>query len=292
MLRSYLGAISKLGEPHVREEARLRLKRRLLEFPVFVSYTSAYRNIYHCCVGRTGSQWMKRVLSDPRVFRHSGLKVYTYQDKLPGRVDTRRLTERTFKTAFPAKRIVTPLYVSFENFRQLPKPEVYRAFFIYRDPRDMVVSAYFLRRNTDTLGNTSEDRDYLQSVTPENGLLYIIDRAEQRGVFQAFRSWDSASGDENIRLIRYEDITGDDGFHQIQDLLSFLDISIESQALEQLLRDCSFGRLSGGRTKGQSNRSSHYRKGSSGDWADHFTPRVQERFNEVAGDLLDLYDYE
>jgi hypothetical protein len=259
---------------------------------MFVSYTSAYTNLYHCCIGRTGSQWMKRMLSDPRVFRRSGLKVYTYQDRLPGRVDTRRLTERTFETPFPQKRIITPLYFSFDNFRQLPKPGAYRAFFIYRDPRDMVVSAYFLRRNTDTLGNTPEDRDYLQSVPLERGLLYIIDRAERRGVFDAFRSWSSSSNNENVRLIRFEDMVGEDGFLHIQALFSFCDISLDRETLEQLLHDCSFDRLSGGRTRGRSDRSSHYRKGVSGDWANHFTPRVRDRFNEVAGDLLDLYEYE
>jgi hypothetical protein len=289
---SHLATISKLGKPHVREEVRLRIKRRLFELPVFVSHTSTYTNVYHCCIGRSGSQWMKRVLSDPRVFRRSGLRVYTYQDRLPGRVDTRRLTERTFETPFPQRRIVTPLYLSFDNFQQLPKPSAYRAFFISRDPRDMVVSAYFLRRNTDTLGNTSEDRDYLQSVPLERGLLYIIDRAEWRGVFDAFRSWSSSSNNENVRLIRLEDMAGENGFFHMQALFSFCDFSLDRETLEQLLRDCSFDRLSGGRTRGRLDRSSHYRKGVSGDWRNHFTPRVRDRFNEVAGDLLDLYGYE
>ena len=122
------------------------------------------------------------------------------------------------------------MYLSFENFGDLPKPSAYRAFFVYRDPRDIVVSAYFLRRNTDTRGNTMEDRNFLQASSLEDGLIYSIDRAERVGVFAAFRSWaDAGSEDPNIMLIRYEDLTGDRGFRSIQDLLAFCDIAIEGE---------------------------------------------------------------
>jgi hypothetical protein len=232
------------------------------------------------------------MLSDPRVFRHSGLKVYTYQERLPGRIDTRPLTERTFEAPFPRRRIVTPLYLSFENFQQLPKPESYRAFFIYRDPRDILVSGYFLKRNTATLGNTAEEREYLQSASLEDGLLYMIDRFDRRGGFEAFRSWAAAANHENVTLVRFESLTGEAGFQQIQDLFRFCDFSLDDHVLRDLLDDCGFSRLSGGRPRGHSNRASHYRSGVSGEWASYFSPRVRERFGDVAGDLLQLYDYE
>lgn len=290
-LASYLRSAPKLRHPHVREEAKLRVRRLLLELPAFISYRSAYTNVYHCCLARTGSQWMKRMLSDPRVFRNSGLKVHTYQDGRPGRVDLRLLTERTFEAPFPRERIVTPLYLSYDNLQELHKPDSYRAFFVYRDPRDIVVSGYFLRRNTATLGNTAEERDHLQSVSLEDGLLYMIERLHRRGLFEAFRSWHAALEDENVKLIAYEDLTGEDGFGHLQDLFNFCDISIEGQEFRELLNDCRFDRLSGGRTAGHSDRASHYRKGLSGDWINHFTPRVQGRFAEAAGDLLQLFGY-
>jgi hypothetical protein len=282
----------KLGKPHVRAEARLRLAR-LTQVPLFVSHRSRFTNVYHCCIGRTGSQWLRRMLSDSIVYRRSGLQTYGYQDRLPGRIDQRGLTERTFERPFPSHRIVTPLYLSFDNFRDLPKPPAYRAFFVYRDPRDIVVSGYFLRRNTDTRGNTAEDRSFLQAASLEDGLIYTIDRAERRGVFDAFRSWsDAASEDPNVKLIRFEDLTGDGGFRSIQDLMAFCDIALGPQELQEVLDRCSFDRLSGGRRKGEADRSSHYRRGVTGDWAKYFTPRIDQRFNEVAGDLAPLFGYE
>lgn len=282
----------KLGKPHVRAEARLRLAR-LTQVPLFVSHRSRFTSVYHCCIGRTGSQWLRRMLSDSIVYRRSGLRTYGYQDRLPGRIDQRGLTERTFERPFPPHRIITPLYLSFDNFKDLPKPPAYRAFFVYRDPRDIVVSGYFLRRNTDTRGNTAEDRSFLQAASLEDGLIYTIDRAERRGVFDAFRSWsDAASKDPNVKSIRYEDLTGDRGFRSIQDLMAFCDIAIGPQELREVLDRCSFDRLSGGRRKGEADRSSHYRRGVTGDWAKYFTPRIDERFNEVAGDLVPLFGYE
>jgi hypothetical protein len=291
MLRSYATAITKLGDPHVRAEAWMRVAR-LTQIPMLVSHRSRFTNVYHCCVYRTGSQWLRRMLSDSLVYYRSGLRTYTYQDMRRGRVDERRLTERTFERPFPAHRIVTPLYFSFENFRDLPKPSTHRAFFVYRDPRDVVVSGYFLRRNTDTLGNTSEDRNFLQAASLEDGLIYTIDRDERLGLFNAFRSWsDATSEDPNVTLIRYEDLTGDRGFRSIQDLMAFCDVAIGPQELRELLDRHSFDRLSGGRRKGEADRSSHYRSGVAGDWTRYFTPRVDERFNEAAGDLLPLFGY-
>jgi hypothetical protein len=292
VLRPYATALMKLGKPHVRAEARLRLAR-LTQVPLFVSHRSRFTNVYHCCIGRTGSQWLRRMLSDSIVYRRSGLRTYGYQDRLPGRIDQRGLTERTFERPFPPHRIITPMYLSFDNFRDLPKPAAYRAFFVYRDPRDIVVSAYFLHRNTDTRGNTAEDRTFLQAASLEDGLISTIDRAERRGVYDAFRSWsDAASKDPNVKLIRYEDLTGDRGSGLIEDLMAHCDVAIDPQELRELLDRCSFDRLSGGRRKGQADRSSHYRRGVSGDWAKYFTPRVDERFNEVAGDLVPLFGYE
>jgi Sulfotransferase domain len=291
MLRSYATAVAKVGKPHVRAEARLRVAR-LTQVPLFVSHRSRFTNVYHCCIGRTGSQWLRRMFSDSRVYYRCGLRTYRYQDSLPGRIDMRILTERTFERPFPPRRIVTPLYLSFENFKDLPKPPDYRAFFVYRDPRDIVVSGYFLRRNTDTLGNTAEDRDFLQAASLEAGLMYTIDRAERRGVFEAFRSWADTTSHPSVKSIRYEDLTGDGSLQTIQDLMSFCDIAIGPQELRELVDRCSFDRLSGGRRRGEADRSSHYRSGVAGDWTRYFTPRIDERFNEVAGDLPRLFGYE
>jgi len=53
--------------------------------------------------------------------------------------------------------------------------------------------------------------------------------------------------------------------------------------------DHRFEKKTGGRSQGQENKSSHYRKGKAGDWTNHFSPTHVDYFKEQFGDLvLDL----
>ena len=115
-------------------ENRVRLRH--------VVHRSEVRNIYHCCVHKTGSQWIRKVFADPAVYRATGLRTYAYGPRLDdgdGAAPTRDLV----RPAVPRRRIVSPLYMPYDGFAALPKPEPWRAFFVMRDPRDVVVSWYF-----------------------------------------------------------------------------------------------------------------------------------------------------
>src|SRR5262245_2774715 len=123
--------------------ARLKSWLPGLQTHVDVRYRSINQNVYHCTVQKCASQWIRRLLSDPSVVAYSGLQTYQYQQFLPGKFDPRTLTQRRFKLAFPEAVIATPLYLDYEGFASIPKPPRYKAFFIVRDPRDIVVSWYF-----------------------------------------------------------------------------------------------------------------------------------------------------
>src|SRR5436190_15938066 len=105
-----------------------------------VEYRSSSENIYHCCVHKTASQWILRILSAPETYRFSGLRAHAYQRELAGGADTRKVTERTFDKPFPRRTIVTPIYIDLKSFLAIPKPESFKAFFVMRDPRDILVS--------------------------------------------------------------------------------------------------------------------------------------------------------
>ena len=52
-----------------------------------------------------------------------------------------------------------------------------------------------------------------------------------------------------------------------------------------------FEKKSGGRSLGDENLYHHYRKGTSGDWINHFDDSTQTYFKEVTKDLLELLGY-
>ena len=60
----------------------------------------------------------------------------------PGGIDPRKMTEIRFEAPLPPGTIVSPLYLDYPGFRSIPKPDSYRAFFVMRDPRDILVSWY------------------------------------------------------------------------------------------------------------------------------------------------------
>ncbi len=121
-----------------------------------VLHRSVNQNVYHCTVQKCASQWMRALFSDPRVYRASGLRPYRYQDDLPGQFDPRTLTERRFDEPFPVNSIATTIYIDYEGFSRIPKPRTYKAFFIMRDPRDVLISWYFSSKHSHPLqGNLS-----------------------------------------------------------------------------------------------------------------------------------------
>src|SRR5215469_15098557 len=81
------------------------------------------------------------------------------------------------------------------------------AFHYVRDPRDIVVSAYFSHRNSHSTAawpELIEYREKLRSCTEEQGLfLELESRAQQ---FQEMRSWKDLAAGGSIRSYRIEDV--------------------------------------------------------------------------------------
>ena len=238
-----------------------------------------YDNVYHCAVRKTASQWMKALFGDPTVYRHSGLlpydpRAYRWQHPQP----------------FPPGRIVSSLFISRRRFRDLPKPERHRAFFVLRDPRDMVVSSYFSTRNSHApMGDIPQVRKVLREKPFKDGLLFLIDHHAERGTFRALRSWVTAAESDAIPLFRYEDLTGERQRDEVDRMMRHCGIVIPPAELNDLLARYSFSRMRSG--PADETRPSHYRKGRSGDWQSHFDDDIHEAFAAATGDLVELLGY-
>ena len=271
--------------------------KRLLPSPVrralFARHVSAAENVYHCCVHKTASQWLRKIFHDPRTYRYGGLDVFNYEQELPGGVDTRRITERTFDGPFPRRSIVTPIYIDLPGFGRLPKPEKFRAFFVPRDPRDVVVSWYFsVKVSHKAMGLIGEVREQLQTLPEEDGLQYVTEFVNSRGGFGALRSWQQGvAADGRLRIFRYEDLTGANQFSTWQQLLAHSDIQMPDDVLRDVLKDYAFSTLTKGRERGAEDVKSHLRKGVPGDWKNHFTPAVEKKFRAVTGSLVEELGY-
>ncbi|MEZ4695548.1 MAG: sulfotransferase domain-containing protein [Rhodothermales bacterium] len=203
-----------------------------------------------------------------------------------------------------------------------------RGFHVIRDPRDIIVSAYFSHRNshpTDGLDHLAAHRERLKSVSKNEGLLLEMEFSGSE--LDDLRSWDYDNPD--VMELKMEHLTTR-SYEQFIEIFRFLDLLDEessylasrrlgvffgamrnrlakrSSALSGLTRqtkatpelllgrvfDHRFEKTSGGRKKGIEDPKSHYRKGVAGDWKNHFTPEHCRAFLKRFDGLLQVTGYE
>ncbi|MBO4210852.1 sulfotransferase domain-containing protein [Micromonospora echinofusca] len=264
----------------VARRAQLEAKNARTRLTVPVVTQCEYDNIYHCTVRKTGSQWIKKLFSDPIVYRHSGLLPYDP-----------RFYKRRSLPVIPPGRIGLALFHSYPRFEEISKPGTYRAFFVIRDPRDIVVSSYFSLRNSHApMGDIPQARKTLQEKPMKEGLLHVIDRLSERYLFKQLRSWANAPSSENFRLFRYEDLTGERQPEEVDQLMRHCGITLPPAELETLLSRYSFSRMK--KNVESPGQISHYRKGKAGDWRNHFDDDIHDAFDAATGgDLVEVLGY-
>lgn len=222
----------------------------------------------------------------------SSLTCYRYEDYLPSKTDSRKITERFFDTSFPEKKILSPLFLSFNCFKDIKKPDHYKVFFVTRDPRDIIVSLYYsILYSHREIGHISDMRNNLTKKSQTDGLLQVIDWTSESGIFEALESWSNAENiDPYLKIYRFEDLIGDNQFEYFKKLMQHCQIDILDTELEIVLSDLSFQSLSG-RSKGSEDRNSHYRKGIAGDWKNYFDESIEAYFMQKTGALLEQTGY-
>lgn len=209
-----------------------------------------------------------------------------------------------------------------DNIRDL------RGFHVIRDPRDIVVSAYFSHRNShpvEGLDHLAEHRERLKAVSKEEGLLLEMEFSGCE--LDDLEDW--KYDNPNILELRMEELTTR-SYEQFLEIFRFLDLlddettylaarrtSIYLTAMRNRLAKRSpvlsglvrptlatpeqvlgrvyahrFEKKAGGRKKGTTDESSHYRKGVAGDWRNHFGEEHCRAFIERFPKLLYVTGYE
>ena len=250
-------------------------------------------NIYHCCVHKTGSQWIKAILSDEIVLQKTGMTVYTYQKHLPTIGDPRKLTERVFENAFPPNCIASPLYMDYNSYNSIPKPGNYKTFCIIRDPRDIIVSWYFsVKYSHPLMGKIPQHREILHRRSLSRGLIYCIEYLKDFGLFESLKSWiNLPNSAHHIKVFRFEDMVNINRQSAVfTELFSHCLIPLDTDETRNLLDKYHFKRMQK-MEKDKNSDVSHYRKGVPGDWKEHFDEDVKKIFNEVAGNLINDLGY-
>lgn len=167
-----------------------------------------------------------------------------------------------------------------------------RGFHVVRDPRDVVVSAYFSHRNSHpTVGWPAllPFRERLRTLSQEDGLLAEMDFLMP--VLASMLSWREST---LVRELHFEALIFDAAatFCALFRELGILPARVSEADLRQIVADHAFNKLSGGRKPGEENAAHHFRKGVAGDWRNHFTPAHVMEFKARYQPLLVKLGYE
>ena len=92
MLKQIRGKLGDLSMTKVRRKLKyLAMQGRVKT--VRPAYRTTVDNVYHCTVHKSGSQWIRNIMQDWRVYRYSGLRSYHYESEMEDGIDTRTLID-------------------------------------------------------------------------------------------------------------------------------------------------------------------------------------------------------
>jgi hypothetical protein len=240
-----------------------------------VSALLAYFGHHKCA-----TQWLKAITAEVcasagrELVVHSGRR--TFGDDLASSI------------ADPGNAVLCYLNAEWSEVERLGP---LRGFHVVRDPRDIVVSAYFSHLNSHPdYPGLAALRDKLREAPKDEGLLIEID--SRAGQFAKMIDWDYTRSD--ILELKMEEVTADAG-RVIPRIVSFLGLGpndgLDQEAIAEIVERNRF-EVKAGRPPGTEDPHSHYRKGVAGDWVGHFTDRHVEYFKDRYNDVLLKLGYE
>jgi hypothetical protein len=150
---------------------------------------------------------------------------------------------------------------------------------IVRDGRDTAMSTWFHNRR----------------LMPESDLSCTMSEFVIAGADLWVKDLDMAAAfaeayPELYCRVRYEDLSACPS-GTLRSILEFVGADTDEAVIQACIEKASFETLSGGRQRGEEDRTSFFRKGSTGDWRNHFDAETQAAFHKVAGPWLDRLGY-
>ena len=235
---------------------------------------------------KSGTTWLKGMIAGYPGFHQLVIPGAIVHDMATGDAHDYDLPADMF-ARFKDMLVVTKMHVcgSLHNVQVLREAGV-RYVVLYRDLRDVAVSYVFY------VQQTPWHREYpvYARLSPREGLAVFAQRTLPAHA-DWVRSW-QANRDADVSLVlRYEELLSDTA--AIMTLVArHFELDSSPETVSRVVEAHSFRRLSEGRSQGQENTWSFFRKGIAGDWKNYFAPELKETYKSLVGDLLIEYGYE
>jgi len=243
------------------------------------SDTASGGRVAHVTFPKCGSQWVRDVLSDPRISAYSGLELAAAIPKeLSGNWAQR-----------PPGTLVAPIYNSALKLWLAQSKPGDKAVYVIRDPRDQIVSwIYSLCYTHRDARGTDVFRDLLLSLDDRGKLALMCEH--WRTFYGPFRSLVDPEPSDSFIVARYEELAAD-GARSFGAIFQFLGWNVPDAVTAEVVGDHSFTSKTG-RRPGEEDTGSHLRKGVAGDWRSYFDALTGRFFEHRYDSILVGLGYE
>ena len=161
----------------------------------------------------------------------------------------------------------------------------WKAVHVVRDPRDVLVSAYFSGRDyhpTTDWPELAPFKAWLGRVDQEAGIIATMGWVSF--ALESLAGWEARP---YVLEIHYEELFASErhrpGQHyaNLLAMLNWLFPPVDDAVVRELIHQHSWETWTGGRKRGVEDTSHHYRRGIAGDWERHWTKRIDEVWKEA-----------
>ena len=157
-----------------------------------------------------------------------------------------------------------------------------------RDGRDVIVSGLAHQAIIHGRAGTPRGRTLRQAVADQRVPHDMLEFFTDLWIEATAAAIDARGRFEHQLVLRYEDLL-DDTVGSTRRLLEFIDV--DPRHADRCADAATFERMSGGRRRGEEDRSSVARKGVAGDWRHWLTDDQAAWFDHRAGDLMERMGY-
>lgn len=259
-------------------------KYTITQMPIIDRSTIEFTNIMQISIPKCGTHLLSKCLKlltgrNIYMFVPGRLKPYAHYHASPE--DIKLLTKLAFDGYWVSHLVYTP-----ERAQLLAAADCAK-FFIYRDPRDQLISFIFYTRMRKNVWPQANDMTMNELIfdlmTTSKAMTNDPPGFGIVGLYKNYLAWMNVPG---MLSIRFEDLIGPDGGgnqqaqdRTIQQIAKHIGLKLSREQLEHVKKQ-----LFGG--------TGTFRKGVIGQWKRYFTDEHKKVFKEVAGQLLIDLGYE
>ena len=214
--------------------------------------------------------------------------------------------EQKMERAYSGKHILVDKITPYNGTSEIVANQINRFFpksgliYLLRDGRDVTTSGVFHWFNKESENAQTSDFKNRRKLAVENDNLAKIGRFfSDEEIEEWALTWAEPlrtvsfmkKSKHPICFVRYENMIADQK-SELKSIFSFLGGKINQTNIERSIKNSSFKKMTGNRSRGNEQATHHIRKGVVGDWKNYFTKKDGELFHNLAGKELLEFGYE